>query len=107
MRASPVGHACDSLEEVLERAAWSASFTHPQGVQGAQAAAAAVFLARHKTDKDEILRYIQDTFGYDLTRSLAFIRPGYVFDVTCRGTVPEAIIAFLESDGYEDAVRKA
>ena len=66
-----------------------------------------MFLARRKTDKDEILHYIQDTFGYDLTRSLAFIRPGYVFDVTCRGTVPEAIIAFLESDGYEDCVRKA
>jgi ADP-ribosylglycohydrolase len=109
MRVSPVGYACATLEEVLARAAWSANFTHnhPQGVKGAQATAAAVFLARHKTDKAEILRYIQDTFGYDLSRSLAFIRPGYVFDVSCQGTVPEAIIAFLESDGYEDAVRKA
>jgi ADP-ribosylglycohydrolase len=109
MRVSPVGYAYDTLEEVLVRAKWSADFTHshPEGVKGAQAAAAAVFLARHRTPKAEIKDYIARTFHYDLGRTLDEIRPGYTFDVSCQGTVPEAILAFLESEGYEDAIRKA
>ena len=109
MRVSPIGHAYDTLDEVLARAKQSADCTHnhPEGVKGAQATAVAVFLARRKTPKLEILETIESTFGYDLTRTLDSIRPEYAFDVTCQGTVPPAIIAFLESEGYEDAVRKA
>src|SRR5205807_6543200 len=80
---------------------------HPEGVKGAQATAAAVFLARQKTPKLDILTYIEGTFGYDLSRTVDAIRRRYAFDVTCQGTVPEALIAFLESESYEDAVRKA
>jgi len=109
MRVSPIGHAFDSLDEVLERARQSADHTHnhPEGVKGAQATAAAVFLARHKTAMLDILEYVERTFGYDLSRTLDDIRPNYAFDVTCQGTVPQALTAFLESESYEDAVRKA
>ncbi len=109
MRVSPVGHAFETLEEVLEQAKRSADVTHnhPEGVKGAQATAAAIFLARSGKGKAEIQEYVADTFGYDLGRSLDDIRPRYCFDVSCQGSVPESIIAFLESTDYEDAVRKA
>jgi ADP-ribosylglycohydrolase len=109
MRVSPVGYAYDSLEEVLLRARASAEVTHnhPEGIKGAKATAAAVFLARQKASKEDIRRYIQDTFHYDLDRTLDEIRPDYRFDVSCQGSVPESILAFLESNDYEDAVRKA
>ncbi|HWG44960.1 MAG TPA: ADP-ribosylglycohydrolase family protein [Gemmataceae bacterium] len=109
MRVSPIGLAYDSLDEVLEKAKGSAEVTHnhPEGVKGAQATAAAVFLARQKTSKEDIRRYIQETFQYDLDRTLDEIRPNYRFDVSCQGSVPESILAFLESSDYEDAVRKA
>lgn len=109
MRVSPVGFAFETLEEVLAEAERSAAVTHnhPEGVKGAQAVASAVFLARKGSSKEEIRRYVEDTFSYDLERTLDEIRPGYRFDVTCQGSVPEAIIAFLESEDYEDAVRKA
>lgn len=80
---------------------------HPEGIKGAQATAAAIFLARTGESKDEIRRYIKVAFGYDMDRTLDQIRPHYSFDATCQGSVPEAIIAFLESNDYEDAVRKA
>jgi ADP-ribosylglycohydrolase len=94
---------------VLCHAELSAAVTHshPEGIKGAQATAAAVFLARTGSTKEQIHEFIEKAFGYDLTRSLDAIRPEYAFDVTCQGTVPEAIIAFLESTSYEDAVRKA
>jgi ADP-ribosylglycohydrolase len=109
MRVSPIGFAYDSLEEVLVRARASAEVTHnhPEGIKGARATAAAVFLARHQTSKEDIRRYIQKTFHYDLDRTLDEIRPHYQFDVSCQGSVPESILAFLESNDYEDAVRKA
>jgi ADP-ribosylglycohydrolase len=109
MRVSPVGYAYDSLEEVLKRAQWTAEVTHnhPEGIKGAQATAAAIFLARSKAGKDEIRDYVERTFGYDLSQTLDEIRPLYQFDVSCQGSVPQAIRAFLESDHYEDAVRKA
>lgn len=109
MRVSPVGFAYDTLEEVLDRAARSADVTHnhPEGIKGAQATAAVVFLARTGKKKDEIKDYIEGTFGYDLSPRLDDIRPTYRFDVSCQGTVPPAIIAFLESSDFEDAVRKA
>jgi ADP-ribosylglycohydrolase len=109
MRVSPVGHAYQTLEEVLLRARQSAEVTHnhPEGVKGAQATAACIFLARTGTSKDEIRSYVESTFGYDLERTLDEIRPVYTFDVSCQGSVPEAIIAFLEGTDYEDVVRKA
>jgi ADP-ribosylglycohydrolase len=109
MRVSPVGYAYDSLEEVLKRAQGTADVTHnhPEGIKGAQATAAAVFLARSKADKDTIRGYVEATFGYDLSLTLDGIRPHYQFDVSCQGSVPQAIRAFLESESYEDAVRKA
>ncbi len=109
MRVSPVGFAYGSLEEVLFQAKRSAEVTHnhPEGVKGAQATAAAVFLARTGKSKVAIKAYVQSTFGYNLERRLDDIRPGYTFDVSCQGSAPESLIAFLESEDYEDAVRKA
>jgi ADP-ribosylglycohydrolase len=109
MRVSPVGFAYGTLEEVLEKAKQSAAVTHnhPEGIKGAQVTASAIFLARTGKSKEEIKTFIADTFGYDLRRSLDDIRPEYVFDVSCQGTVPQAIRAFLESTDYENAVRLA
>ncbi len=109
MRVSPIGFAFDSLQEVLDEAARSAaiSHNHPEGIKGAQATAAAVFLARTNTGKSAIKSEVEARFGYDLSRSLAEIRPGYSFDVSCQGSVPESIICFLESESYEDAIRNA
>jgi len=109
MRVSPVGWAYETLEEVLIQAKRSAEVTHnhPEGIKGAQATAAAVFLARTGSTKEEIKSYIREQFGYNLDRRLDEIRPTYTFDVTCQGSVPEAIIAFLESSDYESAIRLA
>jgi ADP-ribosylglycohydrolase len=109
MRVSPVGFAFNDLDLVLEEAKRCAGVTHnhPEGIKGAQAVAAAVFLARQGESKETIKNYVSCKFGYNLDRTLAEIRPHYVFDVTCQGSVPEAIIVFLESAGYEEAVRKA
>jgi ADP-ribosylglycohydrolase len=109
MRVSPVGFAYDSLEEVLLRAQWSADVTHnhPEGVKGAQATAAAIFLARTGCSRDEIRTYIERQFGYDLSPRLDDVRETMGFDVSCQGTVPPALLALLESTDYEDAVRLA
>jgi ADP-ribosylglycohydrolase len=109
MRVSPVGFAFNDLDTVLQEAKRSAEVTHnhPEGIKGAQATASAIFLARTGNSKDAIKSYIQNTFGYDLERTIAQIRPNYSFHVSCQGSVPEAIIAFLESTDYEDAIRNA
>lgn len=109
MRVSPVGFAFDTAEEVLREAAFSAAITHdhPEGIRGAQATALAVWLARKGSSKEEIRKTIAGRFGYDLNRTVDGIRPAYRFDVSCQGTVPEAIIAFLDSCSWEDAVRNA
>ena len=109
MRGSPVGFAFDSVDEVLAEARRSAEVTHnhPEGIKGAQATALAILLARQGLDKPAIRHEVAGRFGYELSRTLDMIRPGYVFDVSCQGSVPEAIIAFLESEDYEDAIRKA
>lgn len=109
MRVSPVGFAFADQETVLAQAAASAAITHdhPEGIKGAQAAALAVFLARTGHGKEDIRSGIAARFGYDLGRSVEEIRPGYSFDISCQGTVPQAIIAFLDSVSYEDAVRNA
>ena len=109
MRVSPVGWWFHTLEETEDAAAVSAAVTHnhPEGVKGAQATAAAIFLARAGETKQGIRSYIEGRFGYDLGRTLDEIRPAYGFNESCQGTVPEAIIAFLESTGFEDAIRNA
>lgn len=109
MRVSPVGFAFDTTDAVLEEAARSAriSHNHPEGIKGAQATALSVYLARTTRSKAAIKQAVADRFGYDLDRRLDEIRPSYGFDVSCQGTVPEAVICFLESESYEDAVRNA
>ncbi len=109
MRVSPVGFAFDSLELVLDKARETAEVTHnhKEGIKGAQATAAAIFLARAGNSKEEIKRFIESHFQYNLSQSLDVIRAQYTFDATCPGSVPQAITAFLESENFEDAVRKA
>jgi ADP-ribosylglycohydrolase len=109
MRVSPVAYFYETLQEVLEEAKRTAEVTHnhAQGIRGAQATAAAVFLARKGSSKEQIRRYTEEQFGYFLDESLADLRPTYPFDVSCQGSVPQSIIAFLESNDYEDAVRNA
>lgn len=109
MRVSPVGWAFETETRVLEEAARSAAVTHdhPEGIKGAQAAALAVFLARRGAGKAAIREAVEERFGYDLGRSVEAIRPGYRFDSSCRGSVPEAIVCFLESMDFESAVRLA
>ena len=109
MRVSPVGFAFDTMEKVLAETKRSAEVTHnhPEGIKGAQAVASAIYLARHGYSKEAIRDHIEENFDYDLKRTLNEIRPSYTFDETCQGSVPESIIAFLESSDFEDAVRKA
>ena len=108
MRVSPVAWAAHSLEEAEKLAAWSAEVTHdhPEGVKGAKAVAAAVYMARAGKSKEEIKDYIKENY-YDLDFTLDSIRPYYEFDCTCPDSVPQAIECFLEAGSYEDAVRNA
>lgn len=110
MRISPVGFYCKSESEVLTEARFSAEVTHnhPEGIKGAQAAALAVYLAGTGAGKPQIKEKMESLFGYDLSaKKPDDIRPGYTFDVSCMGTLPVALLAFLESTDYEDAIRNA
>ena len=109
MRVSPVAYAGTSKDEVLHLAARSAQCTHnhPEGVKGAQAAALCVYMARTGSTKDAIRRAMIGGFGYDVSRGMGDIRPTYRMNLTCEGSVPEAIIAFLDSRDFEDAIRNA
>jgi len=109
MRVSPVAHAFKSEAEVLEHAKRSAECTHnhPEGIMGAQATALAVFMARNNASKADIRTVVSGRFGYDLSRRIDDIRPTYRINLTCPGSVPEAIIAFLDSENFEDAIRNA
>ena len=109
MRVSPIGFAFESVAAVVAEAERSAviSHNHPEGVKGAQAAALAVFLARKGEDKGTIRRNLAAQFTYDLDRTVEEIRAEYTFDVTCQGSVPESIIAFLEANDYTSAVKNA
>lgn len=109
MRVSPVGMYATTIDEALALAAITASVSHnhPEGIKGAQAIAASVFLCRQGKSKVEIKAYVERLFGYDLNRRIADIRPHYVFDVSCQGSVPEAIIAFLEGNSFEEVIRLA
>lgn len=109
MRVSPVGLYAATLDEALRLAKVSAEVTHnhPEGIKGAQAIAACMFLCRIGTSKKDIRKYVETTFGYDLSRTLDEIRPRYKFDVSCQGSVPQAITAFLEGGTFVDVVRLA
>ncbi len=109
MRVSPVGFAYDTLEDVLIQAKKSAEVTHNhiEGIKGAQATASAIFFSRNRVSKAEIKQFIEKTFNYRLDEPIDEIRRYYTFDVSCQGSVPQAITAFLESNDYEDAIRKA
>lgn len=109
MRVASVGWLCHTLDEVEHTAEETAAITHnhPEGIKGAQATAAAIFLARKGFDKDTIRAVIEQRYGYNLHRTCSDIRPTYTFDESCQGTVPEAIIAFLESTDFESAIRLA
>ena len=107
MRVSPVGYYARTLDEAMEQARISAEVTHnhPEGIKGAQATAAAIFLARQGKSKEEIREFVEKTFHYDLSRTLEEIRPTFTFDETCQRTVPEAITCFMEGKDYEEVVR--
>jgi len=109
MRVAPVGLAFDDVEMVLREAGRSAAVTHdhPEGIKGAQAVALAVFLARTGRSKDEIRDEVTARFDYDLNRRVEDIRPTYSFDVSSGGSVPEAIVTFLDSSDFENAIRLA
>jgi ADP-ribosylglycohydrolase len=109
MRVSPIGLAYDHETDVLQMAKQSAIVTHdhPEGVKGAQAVALAVFKARMGESKDAIREALASRFAYDLSSTTDEIRPTYGFDVSCHGSVPQAIVAFLDSNGVEHAIRLA
>lgn len=109
MRVSSAAWLFHDLDCVLQAAKLSAEVTHnhPEGIKGAQATAAAIFLARTGHSKAEIRQYIAETFGYDLSRTCDEIRPSYHHVESCQETVPEAITAFLEGEDFEDVIRTA
>jgi ADP-ribosylglycohydrolase len=109
MRVSPVAYVATTLEEVLAEAERSAAVTHnhEHGIRGAQATAAAIFLARTGHSKEQIRHFTEAQFDYFLDETLDQLRPTYQFEVSCQGSVPQSIRAFLESTGFEDAVRNA
>ena len=109
MRVSPIGFMFNDIDEVLAEAKKSAEVTHdhPEGIKGAQAVALAIVLARNGESKEFIKQLITEQFGYDFTRTLDEIRPAYSFEVSAQKSVPEAIICFLESTNFEDAIRNA
>ena len=109
MRVSAVGWLYNSIGRTREVARWTAEVTHnhPEGIKGAEAVASAIYLARTGETKATIKKYVEDEFGYNLSRTLDEIRPVYRMDVTCQGSVPEALIAFLEGRDFEDTVRNA
>lgn len=109
MRVSSAAWFFDDIDMVRKMAELQAAVTHnhPDGIRGAEAIASAIFIARKGGSKEEIRDYVEKEFGYDLSRTCDEIRPTYTFDVSCNGSVPEAIIAFLEGEDFEDVIRTA
>lgn len=109
MRASAVGWFFDTLDETERVAGISAAITHnhPEGIKGAQATAAAIWMARNGRTKENIRDYIEEKYGYDLHSTYEIWHPIYHWESSCQGTVPQAIICFLDADSFEDAMRKA
>lgn len=108
MRVSACGFAFPTMEETLKMARLSAEITHnhPEGIKGAEATAAAIFMARHHHSKEEIRQYITEHFGYDLNQTYQELLPTYRFYGSCQETVPQALIAFFDSNDYESAIRQ-
>ncbi|MDR1197543.1 MAG: ADP-ribosylglycohydrolase family protein [Prevotellaceae bacterium] len=109
MRVSPVGWAFSTLDETLSEAKKSAECTHnhPEGIKGAQAVAASIYILRNGGDKQDVKNFVEERFGYDLSRRLADIRPTHTFNESCMDTVPKAIICYMESSCFTDAIRLA
>ena len=109
MRVSPIGFAFDELDKVLYYAKISAEVTHNhiEGIKGAQATAAAIFMARKGINRELIRHSISRMFNYNLNLTCNDIRPNYYFQGSCQRTVPQSIVAFLDSKNYEDAIRLA
>lgn len=109
MRSISIGHIFNSIEEVLNYAKLSAEVTHnhPEGIKGAQAVASCIFMAKNNATKKEIKDFVQNKFKYDLSESFTDLNKNYSFDVSCQGSVPQAISCFLESVSFEDALRKS
>ena len=109
MRASAAGWLYDSFEETWKKARLTAEVTHnhPEGIKGAECVATVIWLARNGKTKEEIRKFVEDTFGYDLSRTCDEIRPGYHHVESCQKTVPEAVTAFLEGKDFEDVIRTA
>lgn len=109
MRVAAAGWLYDDLQTTRHMAALTAevSHNHPEGIKGAESTAAAIYLARDGSSKDDIRAYVERAFGYDLSRTCDELRPGNRMDETCQVTMPLAFAAFLESTSYEDAVRNA
>lgn len=108
MRVSACGFAANSLSEAstLSHAVTAVTHDHPEGIKGAEATTCAIYLARTNHTKQEIRDYITENY-YNLDFTLDEIRPHYLYNDSCQGTVPQAIKAFLESESFEDAVRNA
>lgn len=109
MRVSPAGWMFSDMETTRKVAAWTAEVTHnhPEGIKGAESVAAAIFMARNGSSKDEIKEYVIREFGYDFSRTCDEIRPGYRHVESCQETVPEAFTAFFEGNDFEDVIRTA
>ena len=109
MRVSSAAWLYNDLKTVRKMARLSAVITHnhPEGIKGAESVASAIFLARTGAGKDKIQEYIETNFGYDLSRTCEDIRPTYQFEGSCQKSVPEAIIAFLDGESFEDCIRNA
>lgn len=109
MRSIAVGYLYDCLDSVQYNAKLSAEITHNhiEGIKGAQAVASCIYLAKTNHSKKQIKEYIENRFNYDLNQTYERLNKEYTFDVSCQGSVPQAIVCFLESDNFEDALRKA
>lgn len=109
MRVSSAGWLFDSFDDTWKKARLTAEVTHnhPEGIKGAECVSTVIWMARHGKTKDEIRAFVEDTFGYDLSRTCDEIRPGYHHVESCQETVPEAITAFLEGKDFEDVIRTA
>jgi ADP-ribosylglycohydrolase len=107
MRVTAIGLACDTIDEVLRLAELSARVSHDsdEAARGAQAAAACVFLTRRGKSKDEVKRFVEESFNYDLSRKVDDIRKDYQFEILCDRCVPESIICWLQSNTYEETIR--
>ena len=109
MRVSAAVWTAETLDEAEKLGRWTAEVTHnhPEGIKGAEATVAAIFLSRDGKDKEYIKDYITGRFDYDLDRTCDEIRPGYHHVESCQESVPEAIISFLEAENFEDTLRNA